>query len=65
MAKGCKALIDFLSKEKRIKLKKDRTVHIERGDFSFFCIRNLGEDGEIELDLRILFQNKKKSVSAS
>lgn len=49
--------------KKRIKQqKKDRTVHIERGDFKifFFCIRNLGEDGEIELDLRISFPKTKK-----
>lgn len=64
MAKGCKALIVFfLLKEKKATKKKKRAVHLQRGDFfrfvffqTFsFCVRNLGEDGEIELDLRITF----------
>lgn len=48
MAKGCKALRVFLLKEKKKKRikqqqKKDRTVHIERGDFlNFFLHKKSG-----------------------
>lgn len=40
-------------------------MHIERGDFfCFSCIRTLGEDGEIELDSRIIFSAPQPSACA-